>query len=296
MCGIVGKLNFNGQSVPHDLIRAMADTVVYRGPDDEGCYASHGIGLGQRRLAIIDLNRDSTAPLSNEDGSLWIVFNGEIYNFHSLRAELIQLGHTFRTGSDTEVIIHLYEQYGVECLHYLRGMFAFAIWDSTRNILFAARDRLGKKPFYYAHSSSHFIFGSEIKAIMAEPSMTAHPDFYAIDRYLSCQYVPSPLTAFTGISTASGWTLSALYGGGTAQDYVVLAPSSSSKNEPFPRFRTRTAIHYFERIGSATHDRGCTHWCVFEWRFRLRCRRSLDGHAKFYPRQDIFNRIPRGPI
>lgn len=200
MCGIVGKLNFNGQSVSSALIRAMADTVLYRGPDDEGCYASRGIGLGQRRLAIIDVQRESTAPLSNEDGSIWVVFNGEIYNFKSLRAELMQCGHTFRTGSDTEVIIHLYEQYGVECLERLRGMFAFAIWDSTRNILFAARDRLGKKPFYYAHSSSHFVFGSEIKAIMADPSIVAHPNFYAIDQYLSCQYVPSPLTAFAGIS------------------------------------------------------------------------------------------------
>lgn len=199
MCGIVGKLNFNGQPVPSEQIKAMADTIVYRGPDDEGLYTSDSIGLGQRRLSIIDLRRESTAPLSNEDGRIWIVFNGEIYNFHSLRAELIELGHTFRTASDTEVLVHLYEQYGVECLHRLRGMFAFAIWDSKKQVLFAARDRLGKKPFYYTHSASHFIFGSEIKAIMTDPSVTASPNFYALDRYLSCQYVPSPLTAFSGI-------------------------------------------------------------------------------------------------
>lgn len=200
MCGIVGKLNFNGQPVPSEQIKAMADTIVYRGPDDEGLYTGDGIGLGQRRLSIIDLRRESTAPLSNEDGRIWIVFNGEIYNFHSLRAELIELGHTFRTASDTEVIVHLYEQYGIECLHRLRGMFAFAIWDSTQRVLFAARDRLGKKPLYYTHSASHFIFGSEIKAIMTDPSVTASPDFYALDQYLSYQYVPSPLTAFNGIS------------------------------------------------------------------------------------------------
>ena len=199
MCGIVGKLNFNGHPVPSEHVKAMADTIVYRGPDDEGIYTSASVGLGQRRLSIIDLRKEATAPLSNEDGTIWIVFNGEIYNFQSLRTELLSQGHSFRTVSDTEVIVHLYEQYGQACLHRLRGMFAFAIWDSNKQVLFAARDRLGKKPFYYTHSASHFIFGSEIKAITTDPSVSASPDFYALDRYLSCQYVPSPLTAFSGI-------------------------------------------------------------------------------------------------
>lgn len=199
MCGIVGKLNFNGQPVPGELIEAMADTIVYRGPDDKGVYTAAGVGLGQRRLSVIDLRRESTAPLSNEDGTIWIVFNGEIYNFQSLRAELIEQGHVFRTASDTEVIVHLYEQAGVRCLDRLRGMFAFAIWDSRKHVLFVARDRLGKKPLYYRHTANHFIFGSEIKSITADPDVSASPDFYALDRYLTYQYVPSPLTAFSGI-------------------------------------------------------------------------------------------------
>lgn len=199
MCGIVGKLNFNGDSVTSQEIKAMADTIVYRGPDDEGSYCHGGIGLGQRRLAIIDLRRESTAPLSNEDGTIWIVFNGEIYNFQELRGRLVEQGHVFRTGSDTEVIVHLYEQYGVECLQHLRGMFAFVIWDSAKQWLFAARDRLGKKPFFYTTSSSRFLFASEIKAITVDPSVVAKPNFNAIDRYLTCQYVPAPLTAFADI-------------------------------------------------------------------------------------------------
>jgi asparagine synthase (glutamine-hydrolysing) len=199
MCGIAGKLNFGDSAVQAWDIKRMLDTIVYRGPDDEGIYTNASVGLGQRRLAIIDLRREATAPLSNEDGTIWIVLNGEIYNFQSLRTELLNQGHSFRTLSDTEVIVHLYEQYGQACLHRLRGMFAFAIWDSDKQVLFAARDRLGKKPLYYTRTPSHFIFGSEIKAITADPSVTASPDFYAIDRYLSCQYVPSPLTAFSGI-------------------------------------------------------------------------------------------------
>lgn len=199
MCGIVGKLNFNGDGVSPREIQLMAKTIVYRGPDDEGTYCADGVGLGQRRLAIIDLRHESTAPLSNEDGTVWIVFNGEIYNFQELRCRLQEQGHVFRTGSDTEVIVHLYEQHGIDCLQYLRGMFAFVIWDRTKRCLFAARDRLGKKPFFYTHDASRLIFGSEIKAIMADPSVDAQPNFNAIDQYLTCQYVPAPLTAFVGI-------------------------------------------------------------------------------------------------
>lgn len=199
MCGIVGKLNFNGQPVNSQEIKNMADAIVYRGPDDEGYYCHRNIGLGQRRLSIIDLRRESTAPLSNEDGTVWIVFNGEIYNFQELRMVLVEQGHVFRTGSDTEVIVHLYEQHGLDCLTHLRGMFAFVIWDSNKQQLFAARDRLGKKPFYYTCSSSHFLFGSEIKAIAADASVSMQPNFDAIDHYLTCQYVPAPLTAFAGI-------------------------------------------------------------------------------------------------
>ncbi len=170
-----------------------------RGPDDEGVYTAPYVGLGQRRLSIIDLRRNACAPLHNEDESLWIVFNGEIYNFQELRGELLEKGHIFRTGTDTEVIIHLYEEYGTHCLQQLRGMFAFALWDANQKLLFAARDRLGKKPFFYTATASSFIFGSEIKAITADPEVRVVPNYLAIDRYLTYQYVPSPLTAFEDI-------------------------------------------------------------------------------------------------
>ena len=199
MCGIVGKLVFSGVTVDKELIRKMADTIVYRGPDDSGVYTAPHIGLGQRRLSVIDLRHESTAPLSNENASVWVVFNGEIYNYRELRETLKAKGHEFRTESDTEVIVHLYEEYGTECVHYMRGMFAFAIWDNVRQLLFAARDRMGKKPFYYTNTSSHLIFASEIKAITADPAVSVEPNYAALESYLTFQYVPSPLSAFEGI-------------------------------------------------------------------------------------------------
>jgi asparagine synthase (glutamine-hydrolysing) len=199
MCGIAGKFDFSGKIVPQALVRAMCDTIVRRGPDAEGIHVGPYIGLGERRLSIIDLSATANPPLSNEDGSIWVVFNGEIYNFQKLRLKLEELGHAFRTNSDTEVIVHLYEQYGTDCVRHMRGMFAFALWDAPRGVLFAARDRLGKKPFYYAKSPTAFIFGSAIRTVTADPSVSISPDFPAIDSYLTRQYVPSPATAFSGI-------------------------------------------------------------------------------------------------
>jgi len=199
MCGICGKLTFASEPVDTSLITRMARTLRHRGPDDEGAYSGPHIGLGQTRLSIIDLQRSGTAPLSNEDGSIWVVFNGEIYNFQQLRRDLEEVGHVFRTRTDTEVIVHLYEQHGVDCLSKMRGMFAFALWDSRKRRLFAARDRLGKKPFCYRPDGNGITFGSEIKAITADPTVNVSPNFAALDRYLSYQYIPSPLTAFEGI-------------------------------------------------------------------------------------------------
>jgi asparagine synthase (glutamine-hydrolysing) len=199
MCGICGKIKFNGATLDPALITRMCRTLVHRGPDDEGVYTAPYVGLGQRRLSIIDLCRSACAPLHNEDKSVWIVFNGEIYNFQELRAELLGKGHIFLTNTDTEVIIHLYEECGIDCLRHLRGMFAFALWDANREILFGARDRLGKKPFFYTSTGSAFIFGSEIKAITADPEVSVSPNYQAIDRYLTYQYVPSPLSAFEKI-------------------------------------------------------------------------------------------------
>ncbi|HYO75735.1 MAG TPA: asparagine synthase (glutamine-hydrolyzing) [Thermoanaerobaculia bacterium] len=200
MCGIAGKFDFSGRPVPAELIGAMCATIVHRGPDDEGIHAAPFIGLGQRRLAIIDLDRRAAAPMANEDGSVWVTFNGEIYNFATLRAELIAKGHTFRTEGDTEVLVHLYEEHGTDMVRRLRGMFAFAIWDGPRRRLFAARDRVGKKPFFYANTGRALLFGSSVHTVLADPAMSAEPNYHAIDEYLTYQYVPSPLTAFAGIS------------------------------------------------------------------------------------------------
>ncbi len=199
MCGICGKVEFSGEVVERDLIGRMNGVLAHRGPDGEGVYVAPGIGLGQRRLAIIDLDARAIAPMPNEDGSVWVTFNGEIYNFRELRSELIGQGHGFRTDSDTEVIVHLYEEHGTDCLSRMRGMFAFAIWDSRRKVLFGARDRMGKKPFFYTRTSSSFLFASEIKAITLNPEVSVAANYAAIDSYLKYQYVPSPLTAFAGI-------------------------------------------------------------------------------------------------
>jgi len=199
VCGICGIVQFNGNEVNNDLIKKMCKTLVHRGTDDEGTYTTAYIGLGQRRLAVIDLSHKARPPLPNEDCSVWVVSNGEIYNFRELRESLVEQGHSFRSSTDTEVIVHLYEEHGIDCLKHMRGMFAFALWDSGRKRLFAARDRLGKKPFFYTKTRSSFTFGSEIKAITANPTVSSSPNFVAIDSYLSYQYVPSPLTAFSGI-------------------------------------------------------------------------------------------------
>src|ERR1039458_781543 len=199
MCGIAGKVDFTGAMVPESAIRRMCDPIIQRGPDAVGFHTEPYLGLGQRRLSIIDLSEQANPPLTNENNSAWIVFNGEIYDFQGLRSGLLEEGHIFRTNGDTEVILHLYEKYGIGCLKHLRGMFAFAIWDSREQLLFAARDRLGKKPFFYSKTPTSFLFGSSISAITADPGVSTSPNFGAIDSYLTNQYVPSPLTAFSGI-------------------------------------------------------------------------------------------------
>jgi asparagine synthase (glutamine-hydrolysing) len=190
MCGICGKFMFHSEStVSLALIHDMADAIRHRGPDDEGFYISGQIGLGFRRLSIIDL-AGGHQPLSNEDGTVWVVFNGEIYNYQTLRLDLIAKGHAFKTKSDTEVIVHLYEEYGTDCVQKLRGMFAFAIWDGVRRALFLARDRVGIKPLYYYVAKTFLAFGSELKAILADPSIPREVDRGLVDRFLTYRYMP----------------------------------------------------------------------------------------------------------
>jgi len=199
MCGIAGIFSYGktGGRVEQASLKAMCDAIVHRGPDDEGYFVGEKAGLGMRRLSIIDLSTGHQ-PMHNEDKSLWIVFNGEIYNFQELYAEL-ERKHKFYTKSDTEVIVHLYEEYGEKCVDHLRGMFAFAIWDEKKQVMFAAKDRLGKKPFYYAQRDGEFVFASEIKAILRYIKTTPEINYEAIDLFLTYQYIPSPKTIFKGI-------------------------------------------------------------------------------------------------
>ena len=200
MCGIVGKLSFDGlEPVDPTLIQQMMDVIAHRGPDGEGKYVSGSVGLGHRRLSIIDLSSTGAQPMCNEDESIWIVFNGEIYNFPELRERLIKRGHSFRSTTDTEVIVHLYEEHGVDCLRHLRGMFAFAIWDTKQKTLLLARDRLGIKPLYYCQTGSSLSFGSEIKALLVDPDLRRDVNIRALDRFLTYLYLPGRETMLEGI-------------------------------------------------------------------------------------------------
>ncbi len=200
MCGISGKLYFDsGRPVEREILERMNAVLAHRGPDDAGIYCDGPVGLAHRRLSIIDLSPAGHQPMSNEDGTIWIVFNGEIYNFQSLRPDLVRRGHRFRSNSDTEVIIHLYEEHGVECLRFLRGMFALAIWDGARRQLFLARDRLGKKPLSYQQDGAAFRFASEVKAILQDPDVQNRPNPAGISQYLTYGYVPGSGSAFQGI-------------------------------------------------------------------------------------------------
>ncbi len=218
MCGICGVFHRDGKPVDPEVLIRMNDTLYHRGPDEEGYFLNGdghaqgreglqgagrtekrgNLGLGHRRLSIIDLT-SGQQPLSNEDGTVWVVLNGEIYNFQELRKDLAHRGHRFRTRSDTEVIVHAYEEWGERAVERFRGMFALALWDGNRRRLVLARDRVGKKPLYYWESGDTLVFGSEIKAILAYPGVPREADLTAISDYLSLIYVPSPKTAFKGI-------------------------------------------------------------------------------------------------
>jgi asparagine synthase (glutamine-hydrolysing) len=199
MCGIAGRFNFDpAHAVDRAHLAAMTDAVAHRGPDAAGYFVDGAIGLGHRRLSIIDL-ATGDQPLGNEDGTIQVIFNGEIYNFAELRRELIGRGHRFRTGSDTEVIAHGYEEWGERCVDRLRGMFAFAVWDARRRRLVLVRDRLGVKPLYYAQVPGGLVFGSEIKSLLEHPDVSREwrPDM--LDAYLTLLYVPAPGTIYQGI-------------------------------------------------------------------------------------------------
>ena len=200
MCGICGAFNFDRENKIHESdLKQMCKVITHRGPDDEGIYVKQNIGIGMRRLSIIDLST-GRQPISNEDGTVWIVFNGEIYNHQEIKRELLQKGHQFKTKSDTEVILHAYEEYGEDCPKKLNGMFGFAIWDERKNRLFIARDRLGIKPLYYYLDECRLVFGSELKSILQMKDIPRRVNTKALDNFLTYEYVPAPLSIFQGIA------------------------------------------------------------------------------------------------
>ena len=203
MCGICGLIDYrNSFSNGEEALLRMRDAMMHRGPDDGGLYVNkRGLfaGLGHRRLSIIDLSSAGKQPMANEDGSIQLVLNGEIYNYHELRERLKKSGHLFKSNTDTEVVVHLYEEYGRECVNLLRGMFAFAVWDNKKNVLFLARDRAGKKPLFYHYSDGKLCFASELSALMQSGIVRKSINYSAIHYYLTFGYIPAPLTIYDDV-------------------------------------------------------------------------------------------------
>jgi asparagine synthase (glutamine-hydrolysing) len=198
MCGIAGIIGRAGAGVDRKLLQNMCDVIVHRGPDSEGFFVKDNVGLGMRRLSIIDLS-SGEQPIHNEDGTVWVVFNGEIYNYQSLRSQLEAKGHKFYTHSDTETLVHLYEEYGEDFARHLNGMFCFALYDQVRGKLVIARDRLGEKQLYYAWNSGELVFGSEIKCVLESGRVSRDLNLRAMDQYFRFLYIPQPQTAFKDI-------------------------------------------------------------------------------------------------
>jgi asparagine synthase (glutamine-hydrolysing) len=240
MCGIAGQVSYSRRVLVKD-ISVMIDSLAHRGPDDEGIYISSidakkdhsqvpSIGLGHRRLSIIDLSTGHQ-PVHNEDKTVWIVFNGEIYNFPVLRKNLRAKGHVFYTSTDTEVILHLYEEFGEDCVKHLRGMFSFAIWDENEKKLFAARDRIGKKPLYYFYNKMDFVFASELKGILTLPLLERSVDRNALLKYLQYGYIPDPSSIFKDVyKLPPGHTLSYVGGRVTLKKYWEISFLCSNTN------------------------------------------------------------------
>jgi len=242
VCGIVGKLNTDRtRAVDPWLIRAMCETLVHRGPDDEGIHVDGPVGLGMRRLSIIDL-AGGHQPMSNEDGTIWVVFNGEIYNYRDWKPALEARGHRFSSNSDTEVIVHLYEEYGDEFVHHLRGMFAIALWDKRREALTLVRDRIGIKPLYYSAQGDRLLFGSELKALLPD-GLPREIDPQALHEFLSYNYIPGPRTIFKAVKKLQpGHRLVASRGRITVEPYWRPEPVSS------PDGRAKPVAYYVERL------------------------------------------------
>ncbi len=249
MCGIAGVLDFRpGAVIPGHLLEAMGKVIEHRGPDQGGFHQDGGVGLVARRLRIIDLSPAGSQPIANEDGSIQLVYNGEIFNHESLRRELTVLGHTFRGRCDAEVVVHAYEAWGPRCVERFRGFFAYALWDARRRQLVLARDRMGIKPLYYTEQGGRLLFGSEIKAILEDPEVPRQVDLQALYHYLGFEFVPGPATMFRGIrKLPPGTILLARDGATEVQPYWELrfapTPHDARALERRIRESMRDAVH-----------------------------------------------------
>jgi asparagine synthase (glutamine-hydrolysing) len=241
MCGIAGYFLRDGQG-SQSIVQKMCDVIRHRGPDDDGFHVDGGCAIGMRRLSIIDLNTGHQ-PISNEDGAVWIVFNGEIYEYKELREDLIKRGHRFKTQTDTECILHLYEEMGAEGISRLRGMFAFCIWDSAKRRILLARDRFGKKPLYYTVRPEGIWFGSELKCLRAA-GLPLKPDLEALKLYLNFSYVPDPLSAFQDVRKLEpgGWLQYDEHGNVSRGRYWKLPPPAETPAPGQDREKTKVEI------------------------------------------------------
>ena len=246
MCGICGKYNYAGnEPVTKEELKKMNDLLIHRGPDDEGFHADGSIGLAMRRLSIIDLSTGHQ-PISNEDGTIWIVFNGEIYNFQELHERLVRKGHVFRTKSDTEAIIHLYEEMGADFVKELRGMFAIAIWDGRKKKLVLTRDRVGKKPLFYSDNGRFLAFASELNSLLAA-GVDRDIDLRAVDAYLTLQYIPSPLSIFKSVKKLEPASLLTLENGKVSiEKYWDLPLGAPKLDLPLAEVKERLYGELFE--------------------------------------------------
>jgi asparagine synthase (glutamine-hydrolysing) len=241
VCGICGVIHFDRKlNVERAVLEAMNKQILHRGPDDAGFYVSGNVGLAMRRLSIIDL-QTGQQPISNEDGTVWIVYNGEVYNHSQLRSRLEARGHRYRTKSDTETIVHLYEEYGRDCVRHLRGMFAFLVWDERRRRFFAARDRLGIKPFYYRKDGQSFLFASEIKSLLAHTDVRAELNRDVLPEYLAFGYLSGEETLFAGIrKLLPGHTLELDESGALKIEPYWDVPSPDNAPTHFDRYYVET--------------------------------------------------------
>ncbi|MDD1658789.1 MAG: asparagine synthase (glutamine-hydrolyzing), partial [Methanomicrobiales archaeon] len=253
MCGIAGICLISGGTVDPALLERMSERIHHRGPDGSGTYVDGPVGLAHRRLAIIDLTDAAKQPMTNEDGTLWLVFNGEIYNFIELRKELAGKGHTFRSDGDTEVILHAYEEWGKECLSRFNGMWAFALWDSRKQELFCARDRFGIKPLYYARAGDMILFASEIKALLAHPDIGREPDDELLLTFLAWGVLDHTAgTMFKGIYQLqpAHRIVFSRSGSGTPERYWDVA-MNSQVGHPWPEEDVRAATAFRDLLTDA---------------------------------------------